>query len=382
MKGLNGDRIRVLMVLPMLAHGGAEFLVRNMLENGFSSDFDVSLCLLSPSQDKNSEQRIRDMGVKVHNIGLERRHHLVIILELYRIFRKIRPHVIHTHLYSLVHCLIPSVLTGIPARVHTIHSIAWHDGSFTVRMAARIASRLLGFTLPGISTSIAGTIKKYYHVANVPVINNGIPAENIREGGAKLDRGEFGFSERDYLCVHVGSFLVCKNHAMLINSFNEVLKVRPETALLLVGDGPLRAEMEGMARELGISGRVRFAGIRDDVMGLLRISDLFVLSSHFEGLPISVLEAMSSGLPVVATDVGGVRDLVLDGKTGYLVLPGDMNGFAHAILKMASSRERARELGAAGRERVRNEFSISSTVLGYERLYKQILESSDALPHG
>lgn len=370
---LDSEKKRVLMVLPNLDRGGAEMLVTYMLTEGFSDAFHVSLCTLCPSLNYSSERKLRELGVDIYPIGLRRTNLLRIMLRFYRILRELKPHVVHTHLYPIVHCLLPIVLAGIPARVHTVHSMALHEGGLVLRMAVRIASRYFGFVLPGISPSIAETIRAYHSVTDVPIIKNGIPVDRTTESKTMYDRKDIGLTAGDFICIQVASFKHVKNHAMIIESFREALKKKSELVLLLAGEGPLRGSIERMAMEYGISERVRFLGLRDDIMGLHSISDLFLLSSHWEGLPISIMEAMSAGLPVVATDVGGVQDLVEDGRTGIVVKPQDVSAFSNAIVELAEDRDRAHGMGEEGRERIRMDFSIESTVRGHELLYLKLL---------
>jgi len=370
------EKIRVLMVLPKLYHGGAEKLVTYMLTEGFSDDFDVSLCTLVRSCDLNSERILRQHGIKLYSIGLRRSSHVRIIFRLFRIMRELKPHVVHTHLYSLIHCFFPVVLSRIPVRVHTIHNVAWHEGSWPLRMTTRFASRHFGFVLPGISASIAETIREYHGIDSVPVINNGIPVAEKEPIDVSVEREKTGLSINDFVCINVASFYAKKNQKDLISAFADSLRVQPNMVLLLVGDGPLRVGLEKLAIDYGIMNKVRFLGLRDDVMRLLAIADLFILPSHWEGLPISILEAMYSCLPVIATDVGGNSDIVQDGRTGLLVKPGDVNGLADAIIKMASDRELSRTMGAQGEKLVLKDFSISSTIRAHECLYKKLLMST------
>jgi glycosyltransferase involved in cell wall biosynthesis len=243
-------------------------------------------------------------------------------------------------------------------------------------MAARVAARYFGFTVLGISDAIAQTIRQYHGLEHVPVVNNGIPMSESSDRISSDARKALGLEPDDIVCINVASFSERKNHVMLIDAFNEALAINPGLVLLLVGQGALMRKIRNMVEGYGISGRVRFLGLRDDVMVLNALADLFVLSSHCEGLPISALEAISAGLPVVATNVGGLRDIVREGINGRLIAPGDVSSFADAIVSMAANRELARAMGHAGREFIRSSFSISETVKGHERLYSSLLNAS------
>jgi L-malate glycosyltransferase len=161
---------------------------------------------------------------------------------------------------------------------------------------------------------------------------------------------------------------------MLLHAFASAAASRPDVDLLLAGDGPLRSDLERMAGELGISARVRFLGVRDDVAALLQAADVFALTSVSEAASITLLEAMGSGLPVVVTNVGGNPEIVTDGEHGYLVQRGDAAAAAQRLGELLDDEGRARAMGEAGRNRVRREFQLDRTVAEYYRRYAAATE--------
>jgi glycosyltransferase involved in cell wall biosynthesis len=167
----------------------------------------------------------------------------------------------------------------------------------------------------------------------------------------------------------VGRLDPVKDQAMLLRAFSRVHEVLPRAALLLIGDGALRGELETLAGSLGIGARVRFLGDRDDVPDLLGGLDLFVLPSRSEGYSIALLEACASGLPIVATDVGGNREIVEDRCNGRLVPAGDERAFAEAMRELLDDPVRASRLGRAGREWAKAQASLQAMAERYQRLY-------------
>ena len=145
---------------------------------------------------------------------------------------------------------------------------------------------------------------------------------------------------------------------------------------LLVGDGPQRQSVEHLAEELNLGDRVKFMGARDhdEIAQILQLADIFVLPSLWEGMPMAIMEAMAAGLPVIATDVGGTGELVVQGETGLLVRAGDVVGLAREIARLLDDPELRRHLGARGRERITREFSLDKTVREYEALYEELAE--------
>jgi glycosyltransferase involved in cell wall biosynthesis len=152
-----------------------------------------------------------------------------------------------------------------------------------------------------------------------------------------------------------------------------IVRRYPSARFLVVGDGPLRQALEEKARALRLNGTVRFLGAVPNASSLLPHFDIFVLSSLWEGMSNSLLEAMAAGKPVVATDVGGSPEVVIDGKTGFLVPPKDPEALASAILHLLADRELARNLGEAGRIRVESEFTLEIMVARLEELYDSLL---------
>jgi glycosyltransferase involved in cell wall biosynthesis len=149
--------------------------------------------------------------------------------------------------------------------------------------------------------------------------------------------------------------------------------VRDDVHLLVIGDGPLRQRLEKYARQVHVDDRVHFLGHRADVPRILPHCDLLWLASEYEGLPNVVMEAMAAGLPVVASDIPGNRDLIVPETTGYLVPVGDRAGFARHAVEILSRPELAQALGAAGRKRIETEFTVGQMVARHAELYRRLL---------
>lgn len=176
-----------------------------------------------------------------------------------------------------------------------------------------------------------------------------------------------------YRFLNVGRFFPQKDHALLIRTFAEVSQRLPQVRLTLVGDGPLRPDVERQVQEMGLRDKVEFLGIRRDIPEILAASDCFVLNSRWELHPITILEAMRAGLPVIASDVGGVADTVVDGNTGLLIQPGDQAGLIKAMLAMAEEQERGVAMGQQGAIRVAEQFSNALVARKIESVYVDVL---------
>ena len=162
-----------------------------------------------------------------------------------------------------------------------------------------------------------------------------------------------------------------KDHPTLLRALAQLIDL--EWELELVGDGPLRQEMEALAASLGIASRVRFAGFRTDVAACLADAQVFVLASKWEGFPRAILEAMRAGLPVIASEVGGVRESVRDGETGFLVPPGDVNTLCERLRFLLTSPKQRLHMGAAGRAQYENRFLLERLVAETTAVYESVL---------
>ncbi len=182
-----------------------------------------------------------------------------------------------------------------------------------------------------------------------------------------------GFSYSDIIVGNIARLVKVKNHQLLIDSMKIVLQTIPEAKLLIVGDGPLRRELEEYARSLGISDNVVFWGETEYVHDLLKIIDVFVLSSLNEGISVTILEAMALGKPVVATRVGGNPEIIINKETGILVESNDTEAMAEAIVSILNDRGKKTEFGLRGKERIEKVFNINLMVGKIEELYLQLI---------
>jgi L-malate glycosyltransferase len=203
----------------------------------------------------------------------------------------------------------------------------------------------------------------------IEVIPNGVDLRRYAAVDRTTSRVALGLdAERRYVAA-IARFHPVKDHRTLLNGFAEVSRARPDVDLLLVGDGPLRPDLERLCGELSIADRVHFMGIRDDVASILRASDVFALTSVSEAASITLLEAMASELPVVVTAVGGNPEIVRDGTDGLLVPRRSSAGVTRALLRILGDAAMAAAMGRAGAERVRAKFTLDNTIGRYYKLY-------------
>jgi len=291
-----------------------------------------------------------------------------------------QPAVFHAHLNSPLACkdgLIAAVLARIPAVIATAQLFGELSVSHFVYAQQRFVAAGVDRYI-AVSHEVARRLHQAFHIParKINVVHNGIPLPTIdAPTNTALRRILMRGTERAIVLV-TARLDKQKGHHYLLQAASLV----PKAVFVLVGDGPERASLEAQARALGLSDRVTFLGYRDDVGDLLTTCDLFVLPSLFEGLPLSVLEAMAAGKPVVATAIGGTDEAIVQGHTGLLVPPGDPIALAAAIRTVLSNPKLARRLAAAGKARVHEHFSADAMIHKVTNIYEEILFSHEA-PH-
>lgn len=227
--------------------------------------------------------------------------------------------------------------------------------------------RIGGVVPVAIAEEVARTIEQVYGYKNPPIIPNGIPTDEYSPNPEQRVqfRATHGVEPEAIVIVHVGRFVGLKNHALLLQAFAQLQSSQP-LYLWLVGDGELRPQTEQIAQELGIADRVRFWGVRSDVADILNAADIFTLPSQYEGNPMAVMEAMAAGLPIVATAVGGIPELVAHGVSGLLVPNDDVAALRKALQHLIDAPEARHAMGQAALQRARTDSDIRHTVRQYE----------------
>ena len=286
---------------------------------------------------------------------------------LARELREARADVVHCH-SKRAHFrgALAAALSGGAACVHTRHGLGERDVSWRVRLLEHMAMPLTRAYV-AVSDEVLKRTARYRRIPfrKAVVIANGVDTDLFHPAGEPI-------SNSTVRAVCVARLSEEKRHCDLLDATARVRKMGVPLSLLLVGDGPLRAELEAQAQRLGIADAVSFLGNRSDVPELLRGCDLFVLSSRVEGLPLSVLEAMSSGLPVVATAVGALPAVVQPGSTGLLVPPLSPARLAEALAQVCRDAEFRRQARQIARRLVVEQFSVTRMIDAHERLYARL----------
>ncbi len=369
-------KVRVLHIIPDFRTGGAERLVVNLLSRFDPDRFEVAGVSLYPPRDTILEKEIGEKCLKVFFLNKRLGLDLGIVPQILQVLREFRPDVVHTHLHVLPYPLPAVILSKVPVRIHTVHNIAQKEVNKPKSLTHHLAFRLGGFLPVSVSHFVADTVRAVYGI-DTPVIYNGVPTGDFTP--ATILKPEL--SRNPKILVNIARLVPQKNQLLLIEAFSLVIKEYPNAILWLVGEGSLRPLLEERVKQLGLQEKVFFLGIRTDIPKILAEAGLFVLSSDWEGLPLTVLEAMASGKPVVATKAGGIPEAVENRVTGILVPPKDAKALAQAILELLTDSDLCLRLGEAGQKRVRNCFDIKKTVKEYESLYLKLLSAKKGAKH-
>ncbi|RKF14747.1 glycosyltransferase family 1 protein [Roseovarius spongiae] len=386
-------RIRVAMLVTRMDIGGVPDHVMSLID-GFSDDIHVTLICdhIHPAHDAEARAR----GADVILLSMRRMPGLFsdirTFLALRRLLRGSDFDILHTHMSkaALLGALIGVSTPGLRV-VNTAHNLGF------IAMPARwkklvfwVYDRIIATIGIDATVTVSQTVAdiaaraRLIPRARLHVIRNGIRLAPFDERLAAAAPEAADLPAGAPLILSVARLVWFKGLDTAIDAMALLRERCPEARLMLVGDGELRGPLAAQAAARGVADRVIFAGERTDVPALLKAADIFVLPSVSEGLPISLLEAMAARLPIVATRVGGIPELVRDGVTGALVAPGDSAGFAAAIAAYLDDPEAMRAAGKAGRARLIAQFSQAAMVERTEALYASLLSprAAQELQHG
>lgn len=361
-------------VVTGLAYGGAETQLVRLALRLKARGWEVSVVSMTPPRAYVEE--LEKAGISVHSLEIHRKlPDPRPVLRLARFIRSLEPDIVHSfmvHANLLARLIRPVV--SVPVLICSARST--YEGGRFRELLYRLSDSLCDLTT---QVSQAG-LERYIRVGAVPenkirYIPNGIDADLFSPDpeARKHMRGELEI-ESAFVWVAVGRFDPPKDYPNMLRAFSRVNQDNQDTLLIIVGDGPLRPGIEELAQDLGLKDCVRFLGIRRDIPELMNAADGYVISSSWEGMPNVLLEASATGLPIVATDVGGNREVVKDGETGFLVPPKDPEALARAMLNLMDiSGEDRKQMGEAGRKYIEARYSLDRVVVMWEDLYKEFL---------
>ena len=360
-------RIRVLEVLATLKRAGAERVAVELARGLDRTRFETAVVSLYDPFPGGLEPLLEEAGIRTWHLHKRKGFDPRMWPRLARVLREFRPDIVHTHSYVLRYA---APVARPAAVVHTVHNLAEREVDAFGRWVNRLAFRR-GAAPVAVGKEIARSFRRVYGFEVAATIPNGIAPTHPMPGARAVWRSAHGFGEDDVLIVSVARLEAQKDPLGLIQAFARLVQRDSRCHLLLAGAGALENAARECAERCGVSGRVHFLGVCGDVPDLLAAADLFALASRWEGSPLAVMEAMAARLPVVATAVGEIPELVATGVSGILVPPGDLEKLADALATLAHDGERRRAMGEAAGARAAG-FGVEAMVQAYAELFERV----------
>jgi glycosyltransferase involved in cell wall biosynthesis len=365
----NSKPLRVLFLTTSMPVGGAETLLVNLVRRMDRTRFAPEIVCLK-ERGPLGEELAAEMPV--HAGLLTQKFDLRVLPRLWRLMRRPRTDAVITVGAGdkMFWGRLAAKLAGVPVIASALHSTGWPDG------IGRLNRRLTPLTDAFIGVA-APHAEHLVHVEGFPAekvqtIYNGVDCERFAPRDGIEVRRKLGIADGAPVVGILAALRPEKNHELFLRGAKRIQAAMPSARFLIIGDGPRRTELEALTRELGLADAVHFLGSRSDVPELLNACDVVALTSHNEAAPVSILEALASGVPAVASNVGSVKESVIDGVTGRLFAVGDVEAFSNATIELLSQNQMRRQLGAEGRRRVIEQWSLESMVRGYEQLIERI----------
>jgi len=362
-------KMKIAMVISDLKIAGAQMMVVELLSELSKAGYKLMLIILHHPQNNILTDKIKQMDIQLKYIVIEKKRFVYRKIEMYKKLDKVlsnwQPDIIHVHLeycYTWLYCLKNKKII-----IETIHSQPYRIYKKLTFILYRLLrrKRLIHTVLP--TKSNASEFQRLFDESeeNIFIIPNPVKIEHYAFPERQYD------TEKEVVFIFVARFHPIKNHHMLLNAFYELLNEVPNSRLVLVGTGELFRKEQQYAEELGIISKVDFLGEVADTSALLKQADVCVISSVSECSPLVLVEAMASGLPVIVTDVGGMRDIV--NGNGIKVSSDNYLEFAEAMKRLALSPELRREYGQRSLELV-GKYDLKKVTEAYMQLYKQFLD--------
>ena len=361
---------QVLQVVLSLSPGGTERLVIELSKRLHAAHGMHVCCLDAPGA---WAEELTARGVSVTALGRPPGFSPAVGRQIARIAAKHGATVLHCHQYS------PFVYGTLARLWRTMDVVFTEHGRFSDEppsLKRQIANRLLS-RFPSRVFSVSNDLRTHltgegFPQRQVHVIHNGIHMGSPVGPDARSEaRRRLGVEPHHVVIGSVARLDPVKDFPTMVRAFRDVVRVLPQARLVIIGDGPERATIAAEVAEMGLTGSVILTGHREDVASLLRGLDIYANSSIFEGVSLTILEAMAAGLPVVATRVGGTPEVVVEGETGRLVPARDVGAMAEALLTIATDSDTARRMAASGRSRVERQFTIERMVERYAAVYRE-----------
>lgn len=374
-------KINILYLIPSLRIGGAERQLLELARGIDKNKFNITVGSLYPFGElRQTAEKFDGVEVKLFN----KKHNLdfTYLYDFMKFLQAKRIDIIQMYNAS-AKCIgmLGALLCHIPIRIYTERGSKSPHPTIGHFIYTKLEDRLVRYANLLIANSEAGkdfVRTKGVDPSKIRVIHNGINFSALKPKFSIPEiRREFGLKDDDFVVGTIATLTPKKDHQTLLRSAENVMKQHPSTKFLIVGDGPLKKQLQNQALITGLSANLVFTGFRDDIAELITAMDVAVLSSkHTEGCSNFILEAMVMGKAVIATDVGGNTELIVNGVTGIVVPKENPSALEDAIIWMIKNAKKSKQMGIAGAARVKKYFSLKAMIKHYERIYEQLIQTN------
>lgn len=355
--------MKVALMIPILVTGGAETMVTRLAVNLDRSQMDVEVISMMPRQDSVLEHIIEDSGVSIHYAQRDGLTRFKAAIVAWKLLNKIKPDVIHSHISATFYALPWAILHGVKV-IHTIHTKPDVEFPQTHIKLLKLMVKLRHLILVAVSKENQVLAKQCYSAGDdrVKYVNNPVETNRYHHDANRID---------DHIVfINVSRQDENKNQILAVRAMKEVIQQVPNARMVLVGDGTQHENLIREAEALGLSDVIEFPGERHDAENFLAKADVYISMSHREGLPLSMLEGMASGLPVISTDVGGVSDIVRD--NGVLIEDDNQKQLVGEMVRFANDAKLRSECGERSLK-IAREFDVSACADAYTAIYREAM---------
>lgn len=328
--------MKIIQVIPLLDLAGAETMCENLTNGLLKLGHEVTVVSLYNYQSPITE-RMQGNGINIVYLNKRNGIDVSTIFKLIKVFKEYEPDVVHSHLYAGKYAHIAASLCRIPGKVYTIHNIATKEAGRLNRLFNRFLFKHCNVIPVALSGEIQKSVMIEYGMGSVftPVVFNGVPMEKCHK-------------KKDYAgnkkLLHVGRFATAKNHEVLVKSIANLVESGHEVQLDLYGQGELEESTKDLVKKLHMENNIKFCGLTDDIYSIMEQCDIFVLPSIYEGMPMTLIEAMGTGMPILASNVGGIPDMIENEKSGLLCEP-TVDGVVRGLERLIESEEDRKRYG-------------------------------------
>ena len=357
------EKIHVLQVMPEFGLAGAEImceqLVDGLLSTGQYEIFIVSLYTYHSPITVRMEQK----GINLIYLGKKHGCDPSIVFKLIKIMKRCRIQIVHTHRYTMIYAVPAAIYANVPIRIHTIHNVATKEVRHIYRHIAGFFYKYCQVVPVSISPIIKKTVIEEYKMdESIPLVYNGIDLSRCL---LKEDYGVHGI----FHFLHIGRMDEQKNHRMILQTINRLKCTGRQFFIDFIGAGPYENKLRDLVKEMNLQDYVSFCGLKNNVYSYLNRADCFLLPSLYEGMPMTLIEAMGSGLPIIASAVGGIPDMITNEESGILIPPTEDELYVAMCRMMDMSVVQREKFGKNALIRSQS-FSVEQMYSGYDKIYK------------